>query len=163
MPNWINNHWRIEAPPDVIDEIDALLFDYNDDGKRVKMRFQRVIPMPDILRRTVARFGQGGPWVRDNADDYDDHGRLATPEEAAEIKATGFENWYDWATKTWGAKWEIGDAFDIKEDGGGYLTLSFQSAWSPPVGVVEELRRRYEHLDGTDDEVNISASYEDDY
>ena len=43
------------------------------------------------------------------------------------------ENWYDWAVSNWGTKWEVHDIVigdDTEDDS---ITISFDTAWSPPV------------------------------
>ena len=56
------------------------------------------------------------------------------------------DGWYDWCIQNWGTKWDIGAG----EDGRYGLkatvvdneaTMSFHSAWSPPIGLYEELDR----------------------
>ena len=154
MPNWINNHWDITAPPEIIKEIDALLFDRDDEGKRTHMRFERILPMPDILHKTVARGGLVGEvWMEDENDSM---GRPATPEERADVKATGYDDWWWWSVKTWGTKWEVGDSFEITFDEDDHLMVTFQTAWDPPRGVIDALRKRYDHVEG----VYIEATYE---
>jgi len=56
------------------------------------------------------------------------------------------EDWYNWNIKNWGTKWDIGS--DNGEVHGLHptivdneATMSFDSAWSPPIGLYEELDR----------------------
>lgn len=56
------------------------------------------------------------------------------------------EDWYDWNIENWGTKWDIGS--DNGEVHGlnptvvdNEATMSFDSAWSPPIGLYEELDR----------------------
>lgn len=56
----------------------------------------------------------------------------------------GYSTWYDYCVGVWGTKWDVGgsDAFsDINEtvDGIHSITLHFDSAWSPPLGVYPML------------------------
>jgi hypothetical protein len=44
---------------------------------------------------------------------------------------TESENWYDWNTSNWGTKWDVNPR--VTEDAGHSITLSFDSAWAPPV------------------------------
>ena len=44
---------------------------------------------------------------------------------------------YGTAVETWGTKWDITD--DQAEVADGQLTMNFDSAWSPPIGVYEAL------------------------
>ena len=55
------------------------------------------------------------------------------------------ENWYDWRLNNWGTKWDFGSYED--ESGGLHPTVvhneataSFDTAWSPPIGLYERLQ-----------------------
>jgi len=55
--------------------------------------------------------------------------------------------WWDWRVSHWGTKWEVGmdkgrENYAQLNDAGTKLFVSFDSAWSPPLGVYEELRRQ---------------------
>jgi hypothetical protein len=58
------------------------------------------------------------------------------------------EDWYNWQINNWGTKWDIGaDIGTEKEERYGLkatrvdneVSCSFDSAWSPPVGLYEKL------------------------
>jgi hypothetical protein len=88
-----------------------------------------VIPTPECLTREGAATS-GGP----NADEYD---RIRAENRAE----TGFDSWYDFCTNRWGTKWDVGGAdcdIELDDDGLGFIA-SFDSAWSPPTGVYEQL------------------------
>ena len=52
--------------------------------------------------------------------------------------------WYDWCINNWGTKWDIG-AEDDENRGlkatvvGNQATMTFDSAWAPPIGLYEKL------------------------
>jgi hypothetical protein len=50
------------------------------------------------------------------------------------------DNWYDFCVNNWGCKWDISIAeeCDRSEDGLSF-SASFDSAWAPPMGVVQRL------------------------
>jgi hypothetical protein len=53
-----------------------------------------------------------------------------------------FDGWYDWCVNNWGTKWDIGGAGNHGLDAtrvGNQVSASFDSAWSPPVGLYEKL------------------------
>jgi hypothetical protein len=59
------------------------------------------------------------------------------------IKQLPTSEQYDAAINTWGTKWDVGQddgAVSISEDGKS-VYLSFESAWTPPVGLYNELVR----------------------
>ena len=60
------------------------------------------------------------------------------------IDQTHADYWYDWCVNNWGTKWDIGS--DNGEVHGlnptivdNEATMSFDSAWSPPLGLYEKL------------------------
>lgn len=70
------------------------------------------------------------------------------------IDQTHPDYWYDWCVNNWGTKWDIGS--DNGEVHGlnptivdNEATMSFDSAWSPPIGLYEELDRLGFMVDAT--------------
>jgi len=58
------------------------------------------------------------------------------------------DGWYDWCINNWGTKWDVGaDEGTEKEERyglkatvvGNEASCSFDSAWSPPIGLYKEL------------------------
>ena len=51
------------------------------------------------------------------------------------------DRWYDWRITNWGTKWDAdldGLADTLSQDESS-LSLSFDTAWSPPIGVYQKL------------------------
>jgi hypothetical protein len=70
------------------------------------------------------------------------------------IDQTHPDYWYDWCVNNWGTKWDIGS--DDGEVRGlnptivdNEATMGFDSAWSPPIGLYEELDRLGFMVDAT--------------
>jgi hypothetical protein len=57
------------------------------------------------------------------------------------------EDWYEKCRNNWGTKWNTMDC-DIKDDGAS-LTVWFETAWSPPIPVMEALTKKYTTLSFT--------------
>jgi len=55
------------------------------------------------------------------------------------------DRWYMWCVNNWGTKWDIGDV-GIEYEDSEILALTFNTAWSPPEGIVERLREKYPEL-----------------
>ena len=53
------------------------------------------------------------------------------------IKNYGCKDWYEWAVKNWGTKWNSSDGFCEND------TLSFQTAWSLPEPVLVKLSEMF--------------------
>jgi hypothetical protein len=125
MPNWCNNHIRVRGTNQA--EIQRLA------DAIVKGEFcHSIIPTPEDLLREGSST-HGGP----NADLYD---QIRAENQAKH----GYGNWYDFQTARWGTKWDVGGPeFPVErdEDGLGF-SASFDSAWAPPMGIVEELTNR---------------------
>jgi len=75
-------------------------------------------------------------------------GAKGTPDQLAleaceqqNLDEHGFANWYDWRVEMWGTKWDIGDKHcDLDyTTGDTAIELSFDSAWSPPIGFYKKM------------------------
>ena len=55
------------------------------------------------------------------------------------------DRWYDWRLQNWDTKW---DAYDVSidDDDPDQLEVSFNTAWSPPEAICNELRAQYPDL-----------------
>ena len=53
------------------------------------------------------------------------------------------EDWYGWRNENWGTKWDAtnGDMFDDSEEG--FVSYSFDTAWSPPEPIYNALKEKY--------------------
>ncbi len=51
----------------------------------------------------------------------------------------GARSWYDFCVSRWGVKWDVGPYGSVEIIDGTHLSFGFDSAWSYPVGVYEEL------------------------
>lgn len=126
MPNWCNNHIRVRGTNQR--EIQRLA-DAFEKGEFCNA----VIPTPQDLIDTVAGSVPEGP---------EREAHEAQMKRNRELY--GAKDWYDFQTSRWGTKWDVGGndfPLDRDEDGLGF-SASFDSAWSPPMGVVEELTNR---------------------
>lgn len=62
---------------------------------------------------------------------------------------------YEWNAENWGTKWNALEPMEIKVKGRD-LVISFQTAWTPPLKVYDELIRRYE---GSDEFRDVEIEY----
>lgn len=115
MPNWCNNFVEISGTKEQLDRV-AKAFG---EGRLC----DEFIPIPAELRDTTSP-------NRDEAS-----------AEALREKY-GASDWYDFCVNNWGTKWDVGGDVDyggIGRDSEEYLTISFDSAWAPPIGLYEAL------------------------
>ena len=54
------------------------------------------------------------------------------------------DRWYHWCIENWGTKWDVSE-LDIEYDDE-QLELTFSTAWSPPEGIMQELKDKYPDL-----------------
>jgi hypothetical protein len=55
------------------------------------------------------------------------------------IEKTGYSDWYSFCTNEWGTKWDVGGDDGYIESDETSARGSFQSAWSPPMGLMAKL------------------------
>jgi len=124
MPNWCSNH--IEVRGSNQSDINVLVDAFNDG------RFcEQVIPVPeDLMRDGSSSFGG------ENSETYD----LIRAENRERY---GYESWFEFCTDQWGTKWDISvyQPADLDEDGLGFAGC-FETAWGPPLGVVQALEQQ---------------------
>ena len=133
MPNWCLNTVEFEGTPEQIKQVkDAIQKD---------ALFGTLCPMPESVFR----------------------GDLGQDERKA-CEDKGIDNWYDWSVGNWGTKWEASD-LNLDDEGTyddcAHVTVSFSTAWSPPVNFYETLyeNMNYDCDDMGDPEFKIRATY----
>ena len=125
MPNWCNNTVQInhKDPAKVYALVEAI-----NEGKFCNF----VIPVPEDLQIVAGRVG-----------DETNPEQIELERKTAEnIEKYGAGNWYDFCVSRWGTKWDVDPyekiEYDDQHDKNG-ITFGFDSAWSPPMGIYEEL------------------------
>jgi len=113
MPNWCLNSLTISH--DHIDQVDRFESAY-----MRRNLCETFLPEP--------KDDEGNPVV---GADYDENGNFKMPD------------WYLWRTANWGTKWDFG----YDEDRGlqptrveNEITVRFDTAWGPPLGLYERLK-----------------------
>jgi len=128
MPNDTYNVLYLEDTKDNITLKEAIydylsfIHDEKTNTVETNLDFDKIIKMPDDLKNLPARLGSVGEEelrekYRQNAEKY------------------GYSNWYEWAVANWGTKWNSYDGHLID------TSLSFYTAWSPPLPVIKELSK----------------------
>lgn len=113
MPNWCNNYLKLEGPQGLIERAKSAI-------ERDEL-CNEFFSMPGELRDTTSPTREG------------DEDKAAFLQERY-----GYSNWYEFAVNEWGTKWDINGGV-IQEEGPGYLVASFDTAWSPPIALIEKL------------------------
>jgi hypothetical protein len=126
MPNWCNNTLEISHKDK--NKMEALVAAINE-GKFC----DHVIPVPQDLHIVAGRVG----------DDADPKQIELEAQEKANEEKYGHTTWYDFCISKWGTKWDVEPYgpidFDTEWNKHNKITFGFDSAWSPPLGVYEEL------------------------
>ena len=87
--------------------------------------FNLIKPVPEALQIVAGFLG--------------DDAEQAALEEAGQknLDTYGYKNWYEYCVGEWGTKWDARDAtYDID---GNKVTIFFDTAWSPPIGIYHAL------------------------
>ena len=136
MPNWCSNIVLVKGDPD---EVEKLLSFVEEDGNPFSLN--KIIVMPTQL-------SGGSAPVRD--EDV----------AANNLLLYGAKDWYDWAVKNWGTKWNTSDTRIVSDmsspmmPGHRTVKITFNTAWSPPVLVYKQLAKLFPNT-------NIYASYDE--
>ena len=120
MPNWCSNHITVRGTNQA--EIQRLAKAFAE-GEFCNA----VIPTPKDLTDTVSGFvGEDQRAAHEAQMDRN-------------VALYGHKDWYSFQTANWGTKWDVScDSVEIDDDGLGF-SGTFESAWSPPMGVAEAL------------------------
>tara|TARA_B000000609_G_scaffold25571_1_gene16692 strand:+ start:13 stop:471 length:459 start_codon:yes stop_codon:yes gene_type:complete len=138
MPNWCYNRIRIDADAEQVNQLKEIYNIFNDHQDP----FNQILPIPDfknipndkgelpILRRELNKDGSVFYETYDFPDGKND------------------DRWYHWCIANWGTKWDLSE-LDIEYVDDEILELTFSTAWSPPEGIIAELRDKYPDLSFT--------------
>lgn len=166
MPNWVQNIMKMEGDSNLIEEIyhryrsteiDPYNGDYNIDFNKIK-------PMPEDLNiesgsssskgyelysKFIETLPKGTDVFSISLDSEKEYYDTLTENEKKyweigkkaylNVKKYGFPTWYEWCRHEWGTKWNASECHFDKEN----TTWCFQTAWSTPLPVIEELARKY--------------------
>lgn len=122
MPNWCANTVELtHEDPAMIERAQAAF-------KRGEF-LNEFIPVPQDLKDTVSGFLGDG-----------DKQKALEEKTARNQEKYGYGNWYDFCVNEWGTKWDVGgDDCDFGSPDPTHLSLSFDSAWAPPIRAFERL------------------------
>jgi hypothetical protein len=124
MPNWCNNTLELQhEDPAMITRAKTAFAD----GRLL----DEFCPVPSSLHVVAGRVG----------DDADSKQIELEAQEAANIATHGYANWYDYCVNEWGTKWDVGgdDYNEPQQETPNDITMSFDSAWAPPIAAMDKL------------------------
>lgn len=150
MPNWTQNTLRAEGPEAAVRaSIDAIK------GLSDPIDFDRIIPMPPLLRHTSSGRCQFAgkdytTWFVENPDaDLEERKeRPFTDAEQAALKDIGYTDWYSWSIRNWGTKWNACHQEILEHrPADGFVEFRFETAWSMPQPIAEKLFEMFPALE----------------
>ena len=130
MPNWAINKLTVKGKSQDIDSLLNFIKGKDEEGNDIPFDFNKVVPMPKELLETPSP-------VRN------EH------KKRQHLLQYGSTDWYEWRLQNWGTKWNLDDEIDIDIDcpTPNLATFSFNTAWSPPIKIVEALGKRFSNLE----------------
>jgi Ferredoxin-like domain in Api92-like protein len=119
MPNWCQNGAKFtHEDPQQITRIEKA---YKEDKL-----FTEFVPCPQEL------------LVQEEVGD--NFNERVKAREAANREKYGYSDWYEWSVNNWGTKWDISsDDSEASSQDANSIMLSFNTAWSPPIGFYEKM------------------------
>lgn len=138
MPNWCQNVLYVNHTDK--EKMAALLA-----AVKAGAMCDHILPMPEQLKGIVSgSCNIDGQQVRlwrviDGVE------TIIPADEIEQLEAEyGTASWYEWALRNWHTKWDICDPWDTDqiyhdEGSGDFHVFKFDTAWSPPIGVYEEM------------------------
>ena len=134
MPNWCHNRITIFGN----EETEAKLKE-NEETFRKEQPINEIFPIPDFKN------------IPDEKGELPKLEQKLNPDGSIFYETYNFpdgkndDRWYMWCVNNWGTKWDAGDV-DIEYEDSEILELEFDTAWSPPEGIMEKLREKYPEL-----------------
>ena len=135
MPNWCRN--RVTVYSDAKEPIEKIQKIF----ENKKNIFGQIIQEPDWRRlpnekgefpKVKQHFGKDGKLMFETTEFPD---------------GKNDDRWYHWNITNWGTKWDItADSVDMEHLDSECIEIEFDTAWSPPEGIVEKLREKYPDL-----------------
>jgi len=135
MPNWCYNRITVYAnDEDSADKLAELkeIFETN-------QPFNALLPIPDLKN------------IPNSKGELPKKEQMKNPDGSILWETYNFpdgkndDRWYHWCVDNWGTKWEP-DINEVGYEDSEILELVFNTAWSPPQGVVEKMREKYPDL-----------------
>ena len=135
MPNWCYNRIDVYGEEDTVDQIKEIY----DIFENEKQPFNKIFPIPDFKNIPNEKGELPILEQRLNPDGSVFYETYNFPDGKND------DRWYHWCIHNWGTKWEA-DVTGFEVQDYDTLEIEFQTAWSPPEGVVTKLREKFPEL-----------------
>lgn len=144
MPNWVENHLRVSAKPELVSEIKEYI-----KGENGAIDFEKIIPCDrEKFKSKVYRMeGEKNAYhtgTHSLIREEDIFERVTTDERNKDgEQLVGYAmDWYDAHLATWGTKWNACH-IDLDTDEPGMFEIRFDTAWSDPEAVIDTLVAKF--------------------
>ena len=131
MPNWCYNRVTAYANDEHNEKLEEVKKIFES-----KTPFNDIFPMPDF--KTIPNENGELPKLE----------QMKNPDGSILWETynwpdgTNDDRWYSWCVENWDTKWEP-DMHDIEYEDSEILAITFNTAWSPPEGVITKLREKF--------------------
>jgi hypothetical protein len=152
MPNHVRNDLTITGPLSDRDALAALMKGEGEGDEATLFDFNRIRPMPPELRAVST----GGThidgehvqeWIETKrADGTTFNAKIPEATRADWMHRHGATNWYDWALRNWGTKWNAYSVANEWTITAAAHSIHFDTAWTSPRPILEALVARFPTL-----------------
>lgn len=150
MPNWVFNSLCVSGNSEQVAQVKfqvgqpvtKLIDEYNFDTKEyTKQEITKSNPIFSF-------------WNIIAPTDLEAYAKQPTFNASFDEMMNGAGNdWYSWNNRNWGTKWDVGkwdneeySETEIVDEGSEFIIYRFNTAWSPPFPVIQELSKQYPEL-----------------
>ena len=127
MPNYCENDLYITGPKEDVAEA----IDFMGSNDRT-IDFEKIVPYPEALRRMDEEY-DAAKYSPEKIQEYEERYGDAGRAHGGEL---------EWCVRHWGTKWNAMRT-SIRETASNGICISFETAWSPPILIVQALGQRF--------------------
>ena len=144
MPNWCNQYGEVRGSNKELKRfIEAIRIEQTEEWKaipewnRTEWDMNQLFPIPTELHETVS-----GYVGEEKAEEH-------RKQQESNLAKYGHKDWYDWANANWDTKWgacRVDFDEDTFDENSNSITLYWESAWSPAVGLIKNISAQFPEL-----------------
>ena len=145
MPNWCNNRLTVSGETEQVAKVKSFF--------QSESPFAEIYPEPKWSEIPLAEDDlESLGRKRGEVGELPEYVEMKNPDgkvihKGYEFKSTGSQDdrWYNWRNHHWDTKWDIGDV-EWGSDEDDFFVCHFDTAWSPPEGILHKLRENFPDL-----------------
>lgn len=138
MPNWVFNYVSIEGDEESVAKVKAQVSrPFSQPQQDWQTKETTIVNLEPVF----AFFNIARPDDEHLDEYYGIHG-YADGEKQGDTP----NNWYNFNNRVWGTKWDVASGAELTVDTPTKLVYQFDTAWAPPVGVLNILSEQYPTL-----------------